>query len=1120
MHCALMRLLKLRNLIITLFALLLFQHIAFSQVNLNNGLVAYYPFNGNANDASGNGNNGTPMNGVQMTTDRFGNSNSAYLFDGADDYISVPNSASLNPQNAMSIALYFNPSRNGTQVMLGKVAYTGTTATQYQLSMDVPANPGVKFGVNAITNGCSGTAVNTGNVSTNIPVSLNIWHCIVGTFDNGVQKIYLDGVLMQTINTGFTTLNACSNATIQIGKWWSLDPFQFMGKIDDIRIYNRAINQDEVNALCIQSPVIASFDAPDTVCVNTPVTITNTSQNVTNYYWNFCSAGTNTTPQGTNLGTIGGALQTPVFIDYVKFNGDHYGFVINHVTGNLVRLDFGTSLLNTPTAVNLGKAGVIPNQAEGIQMAFANGRWYAIIVGGSAVDGTGPRIVKIDFGPDLRNTSPVGTNWGNLGGLSFPGDLHLFNDNGSWYGLVTDINNSIIRFSFGTSFQNPPIATNLGNIGNMNTPNGIYAVNDNGQWHVFVSARNSSSITRLDFGNSLLNTPTGVNLGNPGGLLNLPRDISIMKSCGEIVGFVVNEGSNSLVKLDFASLTASPVATSLGNVGNFSFPHSISKIFREGNDIYAFILNVSNNTLSRIRFEGCSSSSILNSTAQNPPPVIYQVPGIYNISLTADDGLPTQTAFCKQIVVVYPLQAPTKNIEICQGDSVKIGSSSPVGPYLWSTGDVSDSIHVKAEGTYWVEMNYYGCVYRDSVNLTIDMPPVQASNDTIVCKGSIVQLNASGAQDYSWSPVQDLSATNIANPVATPVATTEYIVTGTNINGCTAKDTVLVDIFSDAAISLTNDTLICKNSSVQLFAGGGTVYSWTPGGTLSNTSIPNPVASPVVDTKYYVEITDNNSCKYLDSVAVSIKPLPVFSISNPVQVCLNDSAQLTASGGDLYSWQPVDGLGNNSIANPRVSPMVNTTYTVTITETTCNESATLSTTVTVLPLPDVQATKSNDIDCSNDQAQLNATGGQSYSWSPSSNLSNSNAPNPIARPTLNTQFIVKGTDVNGCHNFDSVTVNVDNVNRGGYLMPTAFTPNGDGLNDCYGIRFWGVIQEVDFSIYNRWGQRIFYTKDPFKCWDGTFRGVKQGTDVFVYVIRAKTSCDDAVFRKGTFTLIR
>ena len=126
-----------------------------------------------------------------------------------------------------------------------------------------------------------------------------------------------------------------------------------------------------------------------------------------------------------------------------------------------------------------------------------------------------------------------------------------------------------------------------------------------------------------------------------------------MKACDRITGLAVNgDGYNDLVKLDFNNnITATPAGVSLGNTGNMNFPHSISRLFRAGNDLYSFVTNVNNNTLTRIRFEGCTNSSIPNSALQTPPPITYSTPGVYNINLTVDEGLPTQASFCKQVVV-------------------------------------------------------------------------------------------------------------------------------------------------------------------------------------------------------------------------------------------------------------------------------------------------------------------------------------------------------------------------------------------------------------------------------------------------------------------------------------
>src|SRR5688572_29875269 len=407
-----------------------------------------------------------------------------------------------------------------------------------------------------------------------------------------------------------------------------------------------------------------------------------------------------------------------------------------------------------------------------------------------------------------------------------------------------------------------------------------------------------------------------------------------------------------------------------------------------------------------------------------------------------------------------------------------------------------------------------------NTTITVERPVIRTNNDTSICNNGTVQLNTTGAATYSWSPPTGLSNPLIANPVASPTVTTQYIVTGTTANGCTGKDTVSISLRPKPLITISNDTMICKNSSVQLSVSGGQTYSWTPVGTLTNPNTATPTASPAVNTIYNVTITDINTCQYVDSVEVSLRPDAIFSINPSLDICENKSTQLQAAGGDVYLWQPVAGLSQSNIANPVASPNITTTYSVTITETDCNQSQTLTTVVTVNAPPVLSVIKSNDIDCSNDRSQLAASGASRYSWTPASSLSNPMIANPVASPTSNTDYIVTGTDAKGCSDTAMISVKVLDTNKGGYFMPSAFTPNNDGLNDCFKPARWGVIQAIEFSIYNRWGELIFFTKDPSKCWDGTYKGVKQDPGVFVYMIKANTNCEKDIFKKGTLVLIR
>ncbi len=103
---------------------------------------------------------------------------------------------------------------------------------------------------------------------------------------------------------------------------------------------------------------------------------------------------------------------------------------------------------------------------------------------------------------------------------------------------------------------------------------------------------------------------------------------------------------------------------------------------------------------------------------------------------------------------------------------------------------------------------------------------------------------------------------------------------------------------------------------------------------------------------------------------------------------------------------------------------------------------------------------------------------------------------------------------------DRITVNVNKGGDGsGFPVANAFTPNGDGKNDCFSVKHWGAVTDFSLNLYNRWGELVFHSDDPTKCWNGIYKGVLQPSDVYVYWIKAKTRCGE-IFRKGTFALIK
>jgi gliding motility-associated-like protein len=107
-----------------------------------------------------------------------------------------------------------------------------------------------------------------------------------------------------------------------------------------------------------------------------------------------------------------------------------------------------------------------------------------------------------------------------------------------------------------------------------------------------------------------------------------------------------------------------------------------------------------------------------------------------------------------------------------------------------------------------------------------------------------------------------------------------------------------------------------------------------------------------------------------------------------------------------------------------------------------------------------------------------------------------------------------------CTAEDSIEVKIVKGDAGnGFLVPSAFTPDGDGKNDCFNIRNWGAVTDVRFNVYNRYGLLVFTTTDPAKCWDGTYKGEVLAPAAFIYIISANTVCGP-VNRKGTVVLIR
>ncbi len=403
----------------------------------------------------------------------------------------------------------------------------------------------------------------------------------------------------------------------------------------------------------------ASFNAPDTVCRGQNITITNTSTGQTTNLWNFCKQAPTGTISGTNLGNSFMPIR-PTFLDIQKDGSNYVAIVGNDNFGSqFYRLNFGNSPLNTPVATNLGTFGGILVQTDGVKLINDNGNWYCFVCANNNSSGN-HKFVRLDFGNSLLNT-PTLVNFGNLNGVlsDFQTDLDILKTSNGYVGFIGLNNGQLLRINLGSSITNTPIAQNLGAIGGQTRISAFGLVYRNNNYYLFMPndgwQTNNYFINRLNFGNSLLNTPTSTNLGNPGNLLNRAYDFLPFTDCDNFKGYVLSPGNNSIIEYTFPNDVASNTITgvNLGNIGLFSFPASFSNEVVFNNEKYVFLTNSGDNTLSRLKLStSCNTFGVPSSTITNPSIFHIDSVGTYNVSLTINQNLSTEARTCQEIVVV------------------------------------------------------------------------------------------------------------------------------------------------------------------------------------------------------------------------------------------------------------------------------------------------------------------------------------------------------------------------------------------------------------------------------------------------------------------------------------
>jgi len=419
---------------------------------------------------------------------------------------------------------------------------------------------------------------------------------------------------------------------------------------------------------------------------------------------------------------------------------------------------------------------------------------------------------------------------------------------------------------------------------------------------------------------------------------------------------------------------------------------------------------------------GLSSVNTASTIASPTSTTTYKVVG--TTAGCSDSALTTITV---NPIPVINVGAP---VAICLGAS-SVLTATGATTYTWSpatglSATIGSTVTATptVTTTYTVSGTLLGCTGTSTKLVTVNpLPNVTATRDTFICTGGSVTLIGFGASSFVWSPASGLSSTNTASTTASPSVTTNYVVTGTDANGCTDTGKVTVVVNSKPTISAGANTSICPGGSATLTATGGVSYVWSPGASLSCTACATTSASPSVTTTYLVTGTAANGCFDTSHVTVSINSSPVLSITGNNSICAGSSSVLTASGANSFSWSPATGLSCTACASPTANPSTTTTYTITGTSGVgCSSTTTY--TVTVNPKPIVSAGSNVSI-CSGSTTSLTATGAATYAWSPSTSLSASTGTPVTASPTVTTIYKVVGTSLSGCQDSATVTVTVN-----------------------------------------------------------------------------------------------
>ncbi len=615
--------------------------------------------------------------------------------------------------------------------------------------------------------------------------------------------------------------------------------------------------------------------------------------------------------------------------------------------------------------------------------------------------------------------------------------------------------------------------------------------------------------------NLVVNGSTGPFVWTASSGTNPPATGTVVVSPTTTTTYTVLSGSGTCTSSAIASVSVSPGLTITSTPASTSICNGSSTTLTAGGaSTYTWL--PSGNT---------SASLLVNPTTTS------------TYTLIGSNGVCANSTTATVTVTTISTSVTASSSFYCLGVSPVTITGAGATTYSWNTGATTSSISVtpSVTSTYTVVGTTNGCSSTQTISVTV--PPTTnisatTSNSIICASGTGATLTASGASTYTWAPSSTVSSTLGVNPTTT----TTYSVIGQTAAGCITNPAVVtVSVLPTINPTLTASTAsVCLNNTVSISsapATSGLTYTWLPTTAIQGASNTSSIVVLPANTAavIYTVFVSNGVCVGTNTIQIkaNIAPVGNFITLNNDTVCVGGcvtfSSTTTGTSPISYQWYYESGVGTSSVgvAPEACYPSAGSFSVMMIASNVCGTDTVVKNDfVNVFDLPILTVSNDTTINIG-ESATVSASGGLTYNWSPNVNGTTITCPTcstTVVQPTVTTNYIVVASNSPYCRVQDTVTVIVD-VNCGDFFIPNVFSPNDDGLNDVINVHGRCIVT-FNLQIFNRWGEKVFETSSMSDSWDGTFRGQKLDTGVFVYKADGVSIDGQSFNLKGNITLIR